>query len=361
MNSISNIAKSEQEAEAENETLKQFRDITNKDAHAKVHEKLSTLKRGINKVESPADYLQLDGRELTASLLQNIFRGTFEFLNNEEINILYIDGGNGDVIDWFYTKEKIVSRKKVYMHLIEPNQKSVSCDEKIKNTLLYLGKCYTGKVQDYYRPSQKPPTKLRETFDFINFTHAIHNLTDYSDKGADPYADIIDFVKYFYGLLRTGSAMFIAYYDASSEFSYINIEYYKDRLHDLVTVENANKAIDAREKLLYEGEILQVLNREESATKAKLESHKISSSYYAKTLADLAVIGLGSDLLKPNNERFDSNKLDYLLTNIRDSATKEVGKGERRKYGLSRAERGREALWKVECPLVICVIRKEVA
>ncbi|CAG8683855.1 7028_t:CDS:2 [Acaulospora morrowiae] len=365
MNSIVNVARSEPEKEAEERILAEFANLTNGEVYDQLKKRLLTLKRGVNVVGGSSDYLASDGYELLTYLLQNTLRGVIDSSHehNKEAHILDVSSGGGEIIDWFYAQEvhRSTHRKNYNMHIIETNKKIIeSYNEKVKKNAFLELENHEGKIQDCYKSTSKTRPKFQKPLDFVSFMHAIHHLTDYTSEDFNPYADITNSLKYIYGLLKPGGAIFIAYHDASSEFISTNIDYHKERLSSSAIVERVNKTIKAREELLYDGAILETLRKEDSKTIAKLESHQISSSFYAKTLADMAVIGLSGELLKTDNEKFDNGKLKYLLENIKNSATADVRKGERRKYGLCRAERGREALWRVECPLFICIIRKEI-
>ncbi|RHZ88561.1 hypothetical protein Glove_22g59 [Diversispora epigaea] len=352
------------ETQKEKEIFSEFKKLNNEKVHERVYELLLVKKRGVEVAKAPTDYLGLDSRESMNSLLQNTLRGIVQSSSNKEI--LDAGAGSGEIMDWFFPKEleKFIGHKKFFLNIIESSPKLIEgYKERVrKYRYVDLGKVYNEKLQDFCRVGGK---FSQNSIDFINCMDSIYHLTDYTSNKFDPRADIVNLVKCFYGLLKPGGAIFISYHNTESDFASINSEYYEKKLSDLTTTKRVKEIIQERKKLLCEGEILKILRDEESKSKSsvkttpRLESHNIATSFYARTLAELAAMGLFGEYLKLDNNRFDNNRLEYLLEKLKESAAMDIAKGTRKRYGLSRADRGREALWKIEYPLTICIIRKD--
>ncbi|CAG8442417.1 2212_t:CDS:2 [Diversispora eburnea] len=349
--------------------LIEFQNFSNGEVHDRVYERLSVKKRGVEVAKAATDYLALDSRESMISLLQNTLRGVVDSSSDNRKEILDASVGSGEIVDWFLSREleKHIGRKEIILNIVESSPKLI--DDYKKRVAQYahvkLGKICNGKLQDYCRAGGKSPIP-QNSIDFINCMDSIYQLSDYTSNKSDPRADIANLVKYFYGLLKPGGAIFISYHDTESDFASINSKYYEDRLYDSTTTNKVKKIIQERKKLLCDGEIVRILRDEESKLKssvktiARLESHNIATSFYARTLAELAVMGLFGEYLKSDNKKFDYKKLEYLLGKLKEAATTDNAKGTRKQYGLGRADRGREALWKVEYPSTICIIRKDI-
>ncbi|KAF0392558.1 methyltransferase domain-containing protein [Gigaspora margarita] len=359
-----NHVDSEQEKESEQLIVKEFKDIkNNEEAHEHVTRRLLALKRGVTTPKAATDFLGSDARESLIPLIQNVLRGILQSMDDscKECNILDIMPGGGTQVDWFLQQEleRTIGKRDNYVHLIEHTQKFLDLYKKSVNQYshLKLGKDLNKKVKDLYS-SQKPfDGKL---MDFI-ICMDLCFLTDCYERNprSNPSKDIIDFVKFVYGQLKPGGAIFVTYLDLESEFSQVNSEYFKGK-DDRVTTERIEEIIKARKELLYNGTIVDHLKQDKN-TCPKVESHKLSTFYYAKSLADVAVMSLDGGFLKYDKNKFDFDHLQFVLDKIKNVANGEVrNRGDKRPFGLCKAERGRDPLWRVESLQYACVIRKEI-
>ncbi|CAG8688628.1 6241_t:CDS:2 [Dentiscutata heterogama] len=360
MNSMNNHVDSEQESEKR--ILDEFKNLSNEEAHEHVQRRLLALKRNVSTPKAPADFLGSDNRESLIPLMQNTLRGILESMNDsrKECYIFDVMPGSETQVDWFLAQEleKYIGKREHHLYVIEQNKKFLdSYKQRVKSySHLKLGKTYDKKVKDYYQklPDAKP-------MDFI-ICMDICFLTDYYEKIGHPENDIIDFVKFLYGLLRPGGALFLTYLDLDSPFSQINSNYFKEKEkeNDGATQRIA-QITKAREELLYNGNIVNHLNKldESKKTCPKVESHKLSTFYYAQSLADVAVMSLDGGFLKYNKGKFDYNHLEFVVNKVREVASTDVNRGEKREFGLCKAERGRDPLWRVESLQYACIIRKE--
>ncbi|CAI2164124.1 11439_t:CDS:2 [Funneliformis geosporum] len=88
-------------------------------------------------------------------------------------------------------------------------------------------------------------------------------------------------------------------------------------------------------------------------------NYLLPSSFYARSLADMAVLLLTGQLSNVNERRFDTKLLDNVLRQLKEAALTPVGMNEKKRFGLTRCMRGGEMVWKVDFPLIISIIRKE--
>ncbi|CAG8665552.1 5374_t:CDS:2, partial [Racocetra fulgida] len=117
----------------------------------------------------------------------------------------------------------------------------------------------------------------------------------------------------------------------------INFDYF-DSSKDEARKNNFTKIAKAREDLLYNGKIVNELKADEKSC-PKVESHKLSTFYYAKTLAEVAIMSLDGGFLKYNKSKFDIDHLKNLVNTVKDEANKKISKNEKGRFGLCKAER----------------------
>ncbi|RIB26026.1 hypothetical protein C2G38_2066022 [Gigaspora rosea] len=356
-----NHVDSEQERESEKLILEEFGAIkNNEDAHEHVQRRLLALKRGVTTPKAATDFLGSDARESLIPLIQNVLRGILQSMddNCKECNILDIMPGAGTQVDWFLQQEleRTIGKRENYVHLIEHTQKFLDSYKKSvgQYSHLKLGKALNKKVKDLYS-SQKPLDG--KPMDFI-ICMDLCFLTDCYERSCNPKKEITDFIKFCYGMLKPGGAIFVTYLDLESEFSQVNSDYFKEKDKD--TTARIEAIIKARKELLYNGTIVEELKQDKN-TCPKVESHKLSTFYYAKSLADVAVMSLDGGFLKYDKKPFDFNHFKFVVNKIKEVASEEVrNRGEKRPFGLCKAERGRDPLWRVESLQYACVIRKEI-
>ena len=127
------------------------------------------------------------------------------------------------------------------------------------------------------------------------------------------------------------------------------------------------QTLKAREDLLYNKQIISTLQETDlnssltGKTRPVVESHKNSISYYAKTLADLAAIGLlAGELMKSNEEIFDIRMLESSLNKLKSIALQDNVDDDIREIRLERDSRHGEDVWKIDIFQIACIIHKEI-
>ncbi|CAG8462878.1 13541_t:CDS:2 [Cetraspora pellucida] len=352
-NPVGNNVGPDQEQKAEEDVIKEFEKVKNEDVHELIQQRIFALKRNVTVAKSATDFLGSDIRESLIPLIQNVLRGVINSMN-DDCNILDVMPGKGTQVDWFLAQElELTLRKrenhsylrKNNLYLIESNPEFISSYKQTVEKYAHLTfvKSYTGKVKEYYQKSLDPKVDFIMCMDLCFFERSI-----------DPQKDIIDFVKFLYGQLSPGGAIFITYLDLESKFSQINFDYIKDATHQ----NNIKKIAKAREDLLYNGDIVNKLNSDGKSC-PKVESHKLSTFYYAKSLAEVAIMSLDGGFVKNNKDNFKIDHLKSLIKKVKEVNDVEPPKGQKRPFGLCRAERGRDPLWRVESLQYVCIIRKE--
>ncbi|CAG8715522.1 27730_t:CDS:2 [Dentiscutata erythropus] len=330
------------------------------------------LKRGVTILQSASDILGTDNRELTIPSLHETLQSVIN--NNtsttDEFHMLDVGAGSGETIDWFFAKklEENISmgKKKNIIHIIEPNPDLLKAYQQklLEYKHLNQGIVYQGSVQNYYiyHENALAPPKLPASVDFINCMQMIYYLIDITKQTIDPRKDIIDFITFLYRLLRPGGAIYITFSDTRCGFFSIDCKFYEQIIGNMNVPQRISQMNKVLNELLFEGKILEILESQivDKNTCPKIFSNKISSGFYARSLADLAVISLlGGGILRSNDEMLDFRRLDFAINELKTAAVTPVAIGEEKPYGLTRCIRGEENVWRSERPLIISVIRKE--
>jgi len=142
--------------------------------------------------------------------------------------------------------------------------------------------------------------------------------------------------------LKPGGVIYIAYRDQYHDFDgIIQKKYFEEILRDYNLYHNISKINQAKDDLIHQGQIIEHLESKDEdgyKTKPKIETIEYQSSYYARTLADMAVMGL-SGFLESNEKEFDKRKLEFILNEIKNAALMKVKDEKERRFGLGRVER----------------------
>ncbi|PKY38265.1 hypothetical protein RhiirA4_537137 [Rhizophagus irregularis] len=368
--SISELANSKNEIEAEEQVLKEFTNINNNQAYDHVFRlRVLALNDGVIEVTSPNDYFGVDNR---AGMYPTLKKALDDSIldSSKEFQLLDVGGGSGSPLDWIFSKElsKNVGKRENLINVIEPNPNLLKSYLKTLEKYPHLKKniVYQGYVQDYYEVkenSEKPPLPS-DKVDFISAIHVIYHFTDYKQNNLDPHKDIINFITFLYSILKPGGAIYIAYRDQDQDFGgNVQKKYYEEVLHEYNLFQNIAKINQARDNLIYKGQIIEYLESKDEdgfKTKPKIETLKHKFSFYAKSLADMAVLGLCGNLLESNEKAFDKGRLEFMLNEIKNAALMKVEDEKERRFGLGRTERDGKMVWKVDASHVICIIRKEI-
>ncbi|CAG8577567.1 5066_t:CDS:2, partial [Scutellospora calospora] len=360
---------SQEELDAEARIRTEFFNLTNNQVFEHVfRHRMMAFKRGVTVLQSASDILGNDSREL---MIPSLHETLHSIINNasatDEFHMLDVGSGSGEAIDWFFAKKlkeivNIGKQTKNVIHIIEPNPILLKAYQQklLEYKHLNEGIVYQGPVQDYYThhvnilPSPKPPVPV----DFINCMHMIYYLTDITKLIIDPRQDIIDFVTFLYGLLKPGGAIYIAFLDMGSAFASISSKFYEQIIEDVNVPKKISQVIKARNELLFEGKILEILESQivDKNTRPKVFSSRMPSGFYARSLGDLAVLTLAGELLRSDDDNFDIRMFDFAMKELKIAA---VTPGEEKPFGLTRCVRGGENVWKIDHPLIINVISKE--
>ncbi|GES93967.1 methyltransferase domain-containing protein [Rhizophagus clarus] len=353
--SISELANSKIEIEAEEQVLKEFTNISNNQAYDLVfHRRVLALNDGITEVTSPNDYFGVDNRAGMYPTLQKALNDSI-LESSKVFQMLDVGGGSGSPLDWIFSKEllKNVGKRENIINVIEPNPNLLKVYLKTLEKYPHLKKgiVYQGYVQDYYevRENNVKPPLPSDKVDFINAIHVVYHLTDYRQDNLDPYKDIISFITFFYSILKPGGAIYIAYRDQDQDFGGNMQKNYYEKIHEYNLYQNIAKINQARDNFLNKGQIIEYLESKDDEdgfkTKPKIETLKHKFSFYAKSLADMAVLGLCGNLLESNEKNFDKGRLNFILNEIKDAALMKVEDEKERRFGLGRTERDGKMLW----------------
>uniref|UniRef100_U9U219 Protein kinase domain-containing protein n=1 Tax=Rhizophagus irregularis (strain DAOM 181602 / DAOM 197198 / MUCL 43194) TaxID=747089 RepID=U9U219_RHIID len=356
--SISELANSKNEIEAEEQVLKEFTNINNNQAYDHVFRlRVLALNDGVTEVTSPNDYFGVDNR---AGMYPTLKKALDDSIldSSKEFQLLDVGGGSGSPLDWIFSKElsKNVGKRENLINVIEPNPDLLKSYLKTLEKYPHLKKniVYQGYVQDYYEVkenSEKPPLPS-DKVDFISAIHVIYHFTDYKQNNLDPHKDIINFITFLYSILKPGGAIYIAYRDQDQDFGgNVQKKYYEEVLHEYNLFQNIAKINQARDNLIYKGQIIEYLESKDEdgfKTKPKIETLKHKFSFYAKSLADMAVLGLCGNLLESNEKEFDKGRLEFMLNEIKNAALMKVEDEKERRFGLGRTERDGKMVWKVD-------------
>ncbi|CAG8690555.1 12396_t:CDS:2 [Funneliformis caledonium] len=381
VNGDSIAALSPDELNAEHKVLAEFANLTNSQVYEHIFSQRMMLpKRNVASLHSASDILGTDSCELILPTLHEALQTElFHTADSPEFHLLDIGASAGEIIDWCLAKElekNIQLNRQNIIHVVEPNSMLLKAyQQKIcEFPHLNQGIVYNGRVQDYFVNHQigdfETPLPLTP-LDFINGLHVINYLVDINSPSIDPSNDIISFSKFLYSLLKPGGTIYFAHYNILGSLSFDDKEIFQ----------KAQQIISSRNSLLFEGEIIDHLHSlelnefevdDDSDDATSFEIHKrkvktiptfnsysLPSSFYARSLADMAVLLLAGQLTDVNEGRFDTKLLDDVLRQVKEAALTPVGMNEKKRFGLTRCLRGGEMVWKVDFPLIISIIRKE--
>ncbi|RHZ70866.1 hypothetical protein Glove_265g27 [Diversispora epigaea] len=355
---------SQEEHDAEISVRKEFQNLNNNEVYEHVfRNRMLALKRGAITPRSPSDFLGVDSRELIYPSLHETFRLIINNSTSNEFHILDVGAGSGEAIDWFFANElNDSSNRKNFIHIIEPNPILIKSYQQkfLEYKHLSQGIIHKGPIQDYLFNSQEGLPKPPVPVDFINCMHMIYYLTDYRKSEIDPYQDVIKFITFLYGLLKPGGAMYIVFH-LEILFLPLISKYYEEIVGDFESPKRISLIVKAREELLYEGKILEELKlqykeyNEKTNSKPTLKSYCLESAFYARTLADMAVLAM-TELLQTGNEKFDKRALDFMITQVKSVS---LTPDEEKPFKLTKCIRGDENVWCAKNSLIVCVIQKE--
>ncbi|CAG8591019.1 10571_t:CDS:1, partial [Acaulospora colombiana] len=112
-----------------------------------------------------------------------------------------------------------------------------------------------------------------------------------------------------------------------STFASLACKFYEQIIGDLETPKRILQTIRARNELLYEGKVLDALKSHsddnslagaKEKTRPRLNSYRLSSGFFAHTLADMAVLAL-SELLEVSDDKFDTRTLDFMIEELKSA------------------------------------------
>lgn len=289
------------------EILEEFSGLTNEEAYVHVF-----AKRMMKPV--PHQIAEYYGSDQRIDMLPSLKRLVNQLPENGQV--FDVGAGSGDVVDFAlqYAPTNTV------INIEEPN--SILIKNYLKTLKRYphlrAGIVYDGPLQSYYRDQtmKQCPAPAQ---DLILAIHMIYHLTDFTMPQIDPERDIIDAISFLYALLIPGGSLFIVYADllgharnkavCSMAEMYFREKYPHDYFADhLVSIYKARNHL-----LGPKGQIATHLKKQFPHTQPKLTSELRKTHFFGESAADVAVLGLATELCSANKDRFELEKLQFCL------------------------------------------------
>lgn len=324
--------------------LEEFRNLSNEEAYVNIFSKRMMQPVPGKESEFYGCNHRIDMLPFIQKLLANV---------PENGQIFDVGAGAGDVVDFAL---KGVS-KGITINIEEPNPSLIkSYLKKLEEHHLRVGVVYDGILQDYYQgehlgiyPSQ--PQNL------ILAMHMIYHLTDFTHEHIQPKEDLIEAFSFLYGLLAPGGTIFIAYADlleneGSEAICGIAEKYFRHFYPNNYYADNLISIYKSRNELLGpNGSISDILAERFPGTKPTLRSELRMCHFFGKSIDDLAVLALATELCPPDNNRFAIEKLEFCF----DYMMHNPGK-----FGLQKENKDvpQKGLWRGNEPHVIAIITK---
>lgn len=272
----------------------------------------------------------------------------------ENGEIFDVGAGAGDVVD-FALKD---ARAGTVINLQDPNRALLDeYLERIKrNPHLKQGIVYRGPLQDYYE-RRKPVLLPHKPQNLILAMHMIYHLSDFVQPDVKPEQDLETAVSFLYDRLAPGGSIFICYADLSDgewgeAVCGMAEKYFRNHFPQSHYADNLVAIYRARNSLLGpNGTIGTRLAERFPDTKPEVQAEWRMCHFFGETIADIAVLGLATELCSVDNDLFDLDKLrfclDYVLRN-----------GNRMGLTIEQRDVPQRGLWRAFEPHVMSVITK---
>lgn len=265
-----------------------------------------------------------------------------------------VGAGAGDVVD--FALKNIA--KGTVINLEEPN--SVLLKEylkKLKNHQLTPGIIYEGPLQDYYQ-GKRQGIIPQQAQNLILAIHMIYHLTDFTQPQINPQKDLIDAISFLYSLLAPGSSIFIVYADLldrteGEAVCGIAEKYFRHYYPEAPFANNLIAIYQARNQLLgSQGDsMISLLSQQHPDTQPTLHSERHITHFFGKSIADIAVLGLATELCPSDRNKFDIHKLQFCLDYVKHNADR-IG------LHLEEGNIPQKGLWRANEPQVLVTITK---
>lgn len=269
--------------------------------------------------------------------------------------ILDVGAGAGDVVD-FALKD---SPKGTIINIEEPNPALIQTYvEKVKSyPNLRVGRVCNKPVQDYYQGTHIEEFP-KNSQNLVLSIHMIYHLTDFKNPKINPEKDLIDAISFLYGCLIPGGSIFIVYADLldspeGGAVCGLAEKYFRQKYPHECYADNLVSIYKARNHLLGpKGTIANILSKHYPKTSPKLKSVRRKSHFFGKSIEDIAVLALATELCPSDSNQFDLSKLQFCLDYIKQNPER---------IGLVKEEGNvpQKGLWRADEPEVIASITKE--
>ncbi len=183
----------------------------------------------------------------------------------------------------------------------------------------------------------------------------IYHLTDFTAPFIEPEKDIIEAVSFLYSLLTPGGSIFIVYAANPDGLAIENLseKYFRVSYPDKPYADNLNAIYAARNNLLGpNGSIADELVKRFPETKPRLQSDLRPTHFFARSIADMAVIALAGELCSSDWNPFELEKLQFCWDHLVAYP---------QEFGLKKETRDvpQKGFWRADEPQVIAIITKQ--
>lgn len=279
------------------ELIGEFSNVSNHEAY-----ELAFTKRMLRPdLDHPSEYLgNTQRKDFVVPLRKLISR------LSHGAQILDVGAGSGETVEL-----ALNALAGATINLVEPNPVLINkYHEQLKLAPnLNLGFSYCGILEDFYEGSGKSVPDLSKGQDLVLNIHVIYHLTNFRSEQIEPERDLYRAVEKMYSCLNPGGSIFLVCADQLVSTSGQAGRYYFNKIGERGAAERLLRIAECRRKLLYDGEIVKLLNDKFSDRTAAIENSTTESYWYGDTVSDIAAMCLTAEMGEIDDQPFDVEKL----------------------------------------------------
>ena len=334
------------------ETVDSFEHMTNAEAYVEVFH--NRFMRPLPESNIEGSYRGNGMREGYYGLLKETL--ALHSLNKEEVSILDVGAGSGEVVD------DVLKNFKARISVVEPNELMVAgylnSLNKYKN--LSRGSIYRDRVEKLYsnphlynnwNPNLHSPwLRSLKKQDVILANHMIYGLNESTHRNhSNPVHELLLFIRAMYDKLEEGGTLFIVYADLSSSLIGQAGQYYCRKTNQQRAIDN-ERIWRARHSVFETGVTAQYLNDLFKEYDCELSVRRTDGYCYGDTIDDIISYCTLGELTTVDGFQFEINKLLYCSEFI---------EAHYEDYDLHTVENGpRKGMLVTNIPQVVCTFEK---
>ena len=218
-------------------------------------------------------------------------------------HIFDFGAGAGEIVDALLQKVPSAT-----IHLEEPNE--ILMKEYLTRLQKYphlkKGEVFYEKLQE-----MEVPNKLKNKIDLALGLHMIYHFDE---------LELFKALSKMYELLKVGGKIFLVYADQEASTTGLAAQYYYKKRGMEKKGSELRSIWKARNRLLRDGGIASLMNKEFPQFKALASSENLSSYIFAEEVSEIAIMCLTGELGTIDNRPFEMEKLNLCLSFVGEQA-----------------------------------------